>query len=78
MRGKIDDGINDPVKKIVCNLIISHTYNSMESQPQNPEFRKNPENFHPCIFLNLKLNNVVCVARLMMAYMTQLKKLYAI
>ena len=20
----------------------------MESQPQNPEFRKNPENFHPC------------------------------
>ena len=21
----------------------------MESQPQNPEFRYNPENFHPCI-----------------------------
>ena len=21
----------------------------MESQPQNPEFRKNPENVHPCI-----------------------------
>ena len=21
---------------------------SMESQPQNPEFRINPENFHPC------------------------------
>ena len=20
----------------------------MESQPQNPEFRKNPKNFHPC------------------------------
>ena len=20
----------------------------MESQPQNPEFRHNPENFHPC------------------------------
>ena len=20
----------------------------MEIQPQNPEFRKNPENFHPC------------------------------
>ena len=20
----------------------------MESQPQNPEFRINPENFHPC------------------------------
>ena len=28
----------------------------MESQPQNPEFRINPENFHPCLFLknNLK------------------------
>ena len=22
----------------------------MESQPQNPEFRINPENFHPCIY----------------------------
>ena len=22
----------------------------MESQPQNPEFKNNPENFHPCIF----------------------------
>ena len=22
----------------------------MESQPQNPEFRINPKNFHPCIF----------------------------
>ena len=21
----------------------------MESQPQNPEFRINPENFHPCM-----------------------------
>ena len=21
----------------------------MESQPQNPEFRNNPENYHPCI-----------------------------
>ena len=21
----------------------------MESQPQNPEFRNNPDNFHPCI-----------------------------
>ena len=29
----------------------------MESQPQNPEFRKNPENFHPCPY---KLN--VCIA----------------
>ena len=23
----------------------------MESQPQNPEFRNNPENFHPCLSL---------------------------
>ena len=23
----------------------------MESQPQNSEFRINPENFHPCIFV---------------------------
>ena len=22
----------------------------MDSQPQNPEFRNNPENFHPCIY----------------------------
>ena len=21
----------------------------MESQPQNPEYKNNPENFHPCI-----------------------------
>ena len=21
----------------------------MESQPQNPEFRINPKNFHPCV-----------------------------
>ena len=23
----------------------------MESRPQNPEFRNNPENFHPCTYL---------------------------
>ena len=22
----------------------------MESQPQNPKFRINPENFYPCVF----------------------------
>ena len=26
----------------------------MESQPQNPEFRNNPENFHPCNTAHLK------------------------
>ena len=25
----------------------------MESQSQNPEFRINPENFHPCVFISL-------------------------
>ena len=24
----------------------------MESQPQNPEFRNNPENFHPCVLVS--------------------------
>ena len=31
-------------KFFLCNLKDI----SMESQPQNPEFRYNPENFHPC------------------------------
>ena len=38
----------------------------MESQPQNPEFRNNPENFHPCdslsyplIINSLQLGNVL-------------------
>ena len=30
----------------------------MESQPQNPEFRNNPENFHPCIMYNLQIGNI--------------------
>ena len=25
----------------------------MESQPQNPEFRINPENFYPCAFCSV-------------------------
>ena len=28
----------------------------MESQPQNPELRNNPENFHPCDPLTLPLD----------------------
>ena len=27
----------------------------MESQPQNPEFRNNPENFHPCLSLQINI-----------------------
>ena len=26
----------------------------MESQSQNPEFRNNPENFHPCLYYNIQ------------------------
>ena len=29
--------------------LIQHL--EVESQPQNPDFRNNPENFHPCAFL---------------------------
>ena len=35
----------------------------MESQPQNPEFRNNPENFHPCIVHNIEtsdLESMIC------------------
>ena len=31
---------------------------SVESQPQNPEFRNNPENFHPCSFLVSDMRNL--------------------
>ena len=27
----------------------------MESQPLNPEFRNNPENFHPCISMKFEI-----------------------
>ena len=29
----------------------------MESQPQNPEFRKNPENFHQCSCISTFFEN---------------------
>ena len=29
----------------------------MESQPQNPEFRINPENFHPCQSSRLRVQS---------------------
>ena len=31
----------------------------MESQPQNPEFRINPENFHPCCVQLFKKNSIL-------------------
>ena len=33
----------------------------MESQPQNPEFKNNPENFHPCMYRISGLNLVKSV-----------------
>ena len=30
----------------------------MESQPQNPEFRNNPENFHPCNSIKFSLTEI--------------------
>ena len=32
----------------------------MESQPQNPEFRNNPENFHPWRFGTTKAHTHTC------------------
>ena len=34
----------------------------MESQPQNPEFRINPENFYPCDdHLNIIVSDYTCM-----------------
>ena len=45
----------------------------MESQPQNPEFRINPENFHPCK-TNCNLNILtLCIGY--RSYITILKEL---
>ena len=36
----------------------------MESQPQNPEFRHNPENFHQCmIYLNFSSKVLIAYAQ---------------
>ena len=35
----------------------------MESQPQNPEFRTNPENFHPWIKTYFRVNLVIPVKK---------------
>ena len=32
----------------------------MESQPQNQEFRNNPENFHSCTLAQGILNEIMC------------------
>ena len=33
----------------------------MESKPQNPEFRNNPENFHPCVCI-MEMETGPCVS----------------
>ena len=35
--------------KIIIICFIQYFEDFMESQPQNPEFKNNPDNFHPCI-----------------------------
>ena len=43
--------------------LIQH---SVESQPQNPEFRNNPENFHPCYpTICFCPENVICLCFLL-------------
>ena len=37
------------ISKAVIICLIQVLRLSMESQPQNPEFSNNPENFHPCM-----------------------------
>ena len=32
----------------------------MESQPQNPEFRNNPEKFPPCYYYQLSFHSTIC------------------
>ena len=36
------------IEAIVISLIQHFEADFLWSQPQNPEFRINPENFHPC------------------------------
>ena len=46
----------------------------MESQPQNPEFRTNPENFHPCkfviIFVSFFISMFSLLVHLQLIYQT--------
>ena len=48
------DNIEKKIKKKLSEVlntskhIMGNGAFAVESQPQNPEFRNNPENFHPC------------------------------
>ena len=41
---------------IMVSLIQHFKADFLWSQPQNPEFRNNPENFHPCMNLTSKVD----------------------
>ena len=46
----------------------------MESQPQNSEFRNNPENFHPCSCVRTRVcvsHSLVCDCRCFLSYLNQ-------
>ena len=45
----------------------------MESQPQNPEFMNNPENFHPCAYQSA-LTYVLCAQKNCLIEMVLLSK----
>ena len=42
---------------IICAILEE---GSMESQSQNPEFRSNPDNFHPCGYWLIKSVKDIC------------------
>ena len=41
----------------------------MESQPQNPEFRNNPENFHPCGIMIFNTTSLVSISHFLRPYL---------
>ena len=46
----------------------------MESQPQNPKFRNNPENFHTCLCVRTRVcvsHSLVCDCRGFLSYLNQ-------
>ena len=43
----------------------------MESQPQNPEFRINPENFHPCFMSHVSTSRNPCINKATLVLLMQ-------
>ena len=41
----------------------------MESQTQNPEFKNNPESFHPCECRNTAFTYLICLPHMECVYM---------